>query len=199
MKINKKSHVNILTYAFVGLIILTVAFIRQPTLHSILKFNNSKMWQDLLVNISLDNKTLPQDLWKFREFYFRGEIYLQKNQEIIVPQSISSIVRLPASFNSYLLFVSPMLLSIEGNISTKDQVFLSQRSIDELGYTLTMQTETTQVITNELMKNAIVISIFDFETYGLANGYLHFDLRDKLFKESLNDKKWLVVSLVDLK
>lgn len=199
MKIIKKSHVNILTYGLVCLIILVIAFIRQPSLRARLKINNNKMWQELLSNINLDNKTLPQDFWKFRDFYSRGEIYLQKNQEINIPESISSIVKVPESFDLYLLFVSPMLLSIEGNISENDQVFLSQQSINKLGYKLITQTATTQVISNQLMTNAVIISVFDLDEYGLANGYLHFDLRNDLFRESLNNKKWLVISLVALK
>jgi len=68
-----------------------------------------------------------------------------------------------------------------------------------LGYQLTMQTATTQVITNQAKTDAVIIAVFDLEESGLANGYLHFDLRDELFKESLSNKKWLVVSLVKLK
>jgi len=199
MKINKKSQVNILTYVLVCLIILAIAVIRQPTLRAWTKINNKQMWQELLVNINLNDETLPQDLWQFREFYSRGQIYLQKNQEISIPPSILAVVKLPDSFNPYLLFTSPMLLSIEGDISENDQVFLSPQSINELGYQLTMQTATTQVITNQAKTDAVIIAVFDLEESGLANGYLHFDLRDELFKESLSNKKWLVVSLVKLK
>jgi len=198
MKINKKSCENIWAYLLVGLIIIVLSGLRQPTLRAWLQINNDTMWQTLVEQVNENNLTLGQDLWQFREFYSRGSIYLQKYQTLDVPEELSSIVSFPSSFQPYLLFKSPKIISIEGYAILVDSFFFSQTALSASQWELLLQTNTVQILTNKYTKIALIMAVFDPEVASTANGYLYFDMREELFRTSMQEKKWLVVSLVKL-
>ncbi len=198
MKTAKKSQANTFTYLVVAFIIILIACLKQPTLRSTLGIGNNRMWQELVDQINSDNQNVVQELWKFRDFYSRGTIYLQKNQELVIPDELSSALTFPNSFKPYLVYEAPKIRSVEGSISATDAVFFSKELLDTLGWELLTQTSNVQVIKAKNTNVALVIAVFDLETASTANGYLYFDMREKKFRESVIDKKWLVVSLVTL-
>ncbi|GIK83891.1 MAG: hypothetical protein BroJett025_05130 [Patescibacteria group bacterium] len=198
MNILKKSHANSTVYFVVGLLILVIAFIQQPTLRSWLGIGNTKMWNDLVQTVNSGSQSVAQDVWMFREFYSRGRIYLQKQQQFPIPEELSSTVSLPESFSPYLLFRSPKLVSIEGSFIQTDSLFFSEKYLKSLGWEMVAQSSSTQIVTSKDKTVALIISVFDIQEASTANGYLYFDLRDNTFAQAMNQKKWLTISLVSL-
>lgn len=199
MNLLKKSQAKTWTFLFIGLLITVVAIFRHPSIKPMLSYDSQQTWQKLIRVLESDSKLEAQDLWKFREFYSRGTIYLSKYQDIGIPSDISSNFEVPGSFVQHLSFNSSKVQSIEGSLDASEakNVFFAKEDIREDDWEIVIQTDSVQVIEQHKNK-AVIIGLFDMETAGQANGYLHFDLRDDDFKKAHENKKWLVISYVKL-
>lgn len=197
MKSPQKSHANSWPFYLVGFIIIIVAFFKHPSIRSSFELGNSQMWGNLLIQTNDENQNFTQDFWKFREFYSKGTIYLQKYQDLLIPNDIIDVYALPNSFEKYLLFKSNNVVSIEGFVDPKSEVFVYEDNYLNR-WEVIKQTKTTQILKSKSQNVALVISKHNLDQASIANGYLHFDLRDKAFWSENQNKKWLVVCLVTL-
>lgn len=198
MKLNKKSQANTWIYFVTGLFIIAIAIIQQPTLRSQFGIGNHLLWQSLVTKVTQNHPTIVQEIWMFRDFYSRGTLHLQKQQEITIPHEISSVIRLPETLTPYLFFESPKIKSIEGSLNNAEAILFSQEVVNQPNWELLAQSDSVIILESQTNNTALIIGIFDLETAQTANGYLYFDLQKKSFKESMNNKRWLVISLVSL-
>jgi hypothetical protein len=196
MNLFKKSQAKTQVLLFTGLIIVVVAILRHPSIKTMLSSDSKQSWQKLIQVLESDNGLEAQNIWQFREFYSRGTIYLSKYQVLEVPSNISSNFEVPTSFVQHMSFNSNKIQSIEGSIDKAENVFFNKEDLWQ-DWKITTQTDSVQIIEQNKDK-ALIIGLFDMETAGQANGYLHFDLRDDNFKKAHENKKWLVVSYVKL-
>jgi hypothetical protein len=176
-----------LNFTIVAILIISIALLRHPSLSSGYTLQKYIDNINTLDQLQSDDNSIKQaqELWKFREFYSRGEIVLSKYENITYPTIIAEF--LPESFDVYLLFSAKKTKSIEGTISTEDWNKLLSEYDKGINF-----------VKSEDGSNTIIIGLFDIESASKANGFLHFDLRNDEFKKNSENKMWLVVTMVRL-
>lgn len=196
----KKSQAKVIAFFVASIVILSVAFLQHPSLKDVLfpSYHYQSSWQKLFVNLNSNNVVEAQVLWQFREFYSRGTISLAKFQNLSIPANISDVYQAPTSFIPYSLYVSDQIESIEGMVDTNVPIFFVNEELLDLGWIETFKSNNVQIIENKQTQMGLIIGLYDFQEASLANGYLYFDLRDENFQAENNNKKWLVVSIVNL-
>jgi hypothetical protein len=193
---NKKKLIVTLLFSF----ILFIAVIyNHPLFRPMFHFTTQQNWSDFTSVM----RTLPDDeaqkIWDFNSFYDRTVVYLAKNQEILVPDQISQKYSFAPEFTAHTVFISGMLKSIEGAVEQSSIVFLTEDQITELRAEERIRTDNVQILYFSRTQEAMIIAEFPIDIAANANGYLYLDLKDSEIKKSYENKKWVVVTVLDIK
>lgn len=181
-----------------AVILITITLFRHPSFRPMFSFTTQQNWSDFIVTLQNNPENEAQELWKFREFFDRGTIFLAKYQTLEIPTEIKEAYSFNENFEPHTVFISGKIKSIEGAVPTEQTVFLSEEQYKANNFEEHVKTDSVQVLINTQKTRAVVVSEFPIDVAQTANGYLHFDLRDSDVAKSYENKKWVVVSIIEI-
>lgn len=181
-----------------GVLLLLVTLYKHPSFRPMFHFTTQQTWSKFLVEMQKGATNEAQEIWEFREFFDRGTIYLSKYQALEIPSKISDVYTFNQDFSPHTIFISGKIKSVEGTVPQDTEVFIEENPFVEIGWQERHKSEYVQIMINRTETLGLIIAQFPIELAQTANGYLHFDLRDVELVKQFENKKWVVISVVEI-
>lgn len=194
----KKQNILFLLGLSITLIVIYLFF--HPKLGSYLNpYKRKAMWNNFISQTIEDKKINSRSFWKFREFYYPGNIIfknkglLRKEIDKKLIKSFSISLQKDKYFYPFMIFQSDKIISIEALVKVKkiNEILINSTLVNNK---IIFQDSST-LIYDSINNNTIVIFIKPVKDMVKTNGYFDYKKNDK---ELLKDKYWLVISKINL-